>query len=317
MTGTVTARSGTAGDPAAEEEPPHSLDDALRVLPPAPGERPEPTWHHATVLAHRAAGGRHRFLRLHAPSVARTARPGQFVMITVARPGEQGPVLPRPMAVYRRDPAAGTLDVVYGVVGEGTRRLASRRVRERLLVVGPLGQGFRVRRTTSRVLLVGRGIGTCSLTTVAQDLAGTGTEVVAVTSARNADSLVGEDLYRALGAHAVHAVTDADGSSGVPVLRARLLAALDATPPHQIMTCGSRRLTRLCRELGARWGAEVQVSLEAHMACGVGYCHGCATGTRGGPEESPLICRDGPVFRLHHTAGEAGTGTHQGRDRAR
>jgi len=42
----------------------------------------------------------------------------------------------------------------------------------------------------------------------------------------------------------------------------------------------------------------VQVSLEAHMACGLGYCHGCATGTRTADEESPLICRDGPVFRL-------------------
>nr|WP_239081874.1 hypothetical protein [Streptomyces sp. SID9727] len=39
------------------------------------------------------------------------------------------------------------------------------------------------------------------------------------------------------------------------------------------------------------------------MACGLGYCHGCATGTRGGPEESPLICKDGPVFRLDRSEG--------------
>ncbi|MBO0872611.1 MAG: dihydroorotate oxidase electron transfer subunit, partial [Pseudonocardia sp.] len=59
---------------------------------------------------------------------------------------------------------------------------------------------------------------------------------------------------------------------------------------------GSERLARLAAELGGRWRASVQVCLEAHMACGLGYCHGCATSTGGGPPR--LVCRDGPVFRL-------------------
>jgi dihydroorotate dehydrogenase electron transfer subunit len=93
-------------------------------------------------------------------------------------------------------------------------------------------------------------------------------------------------------------VTDAEGTSDITHLRELLSSTLDSAPPQLILTCGSDRLAWLCRELADRWGAEVQVSLEAHMACGLGYCHGCATGTRSGPEESPLICKDGPVFRL-------------------
>lgn len=276
------------------------VTDSVTPLPGSGTGRPAATWHRARVLASTPHGRGHHFLRLEAPSIARTCQAGQFVMLTAARDEDTGPVLPRPMAVYARDPQAGTIDILLGVVGDGTRRLASFRPGERMLVVGPLGRGFRITRGTRRVLLVGRGIGTCSLTTVAQECTGTEVEIVAVASGRSADRVVGADVYRAAGVTRLHEVTDDTGSSEVTRLRDMLTADLDQAPPQQIMTCGSERLARLCEELGRRWAADVQVSLEAHMACGLGYCHGCATGTRSGPEESPLICADGPVFRLTH-----------------
>ncbi|WP_432853543.1 dihydroorotate oxidase electron transfer subunit [Amycolatopsis sp. CA-161197] len=278
-----------------------AVRDHVTPLPPTGAVLPTPTWHHAEVLEHRPEADRYQYLRLHAPSIARAATAGQFVMLTAARHGERGPVLPRPMAIYRRDAEAGTIEVVYGVVGDGTRKLTTFAAGETMLVVGPLGRGFHVPTGTPRVLLVGRGIGTCSLTTVAQDLAGSGTELVAVASGRTRQAVIGADFYRECGAERVLTVTDAEGTSEIARLRAELTSTLDSAPPRQIFTCGSDRLAWLCRELADRWGAEAQVSLEAHMACGLGYCHGCATGTRGGPEESPLICKDGPVFRLEET----------------
>ena len=85
-------------------------------------------------------------LRLGDATMARTIKPGQFVMI---RPGSEGatdPLLGRPLALYDvvRDPA-GTptaFDVVYLVVGRGTAALAQRRPGERIAVWGPLGNGF-------------------------------------------------------------------------------------------------------------------------------------------------------------------------------
>lgn len=277
------------------------ISTSLQLLPlaAAPGEATRPTWHHAAVDEHHGLAGRYRYLRLRVPSIAATARAGQFVMLTAAREEEAAPVLPRPMAIYRRNPWSGTIDIVYAQVGTGTRHIAGFRPGERMLVTGPLGQGFRIAPRAGRVLLVGRGIGTCSLTTVAQDCASVGTDIVAVTSARDTALLIGGALYREFGGR-VYAATDADGTSSPEALRAVLTADLDDSPPQQIMTCGSERLARLCRDLGDRWDADVQVSLEAHMACGLGYCHGCATGTRGAPGESPLICRDGPVFRLRN-----------------
>jgi dihydroorotate dehydrogenase electron transfer subunit len=268
------------------------------VTLPAPAiPRPTPVVHRAPVLEHRPIADRYRLLRLHAPVIAERALPGQFVMLTAARGGEGAPVLPRPMAIYRTDVAAGTISILYGVVGFGTRRLAGFRTNETMTVVGPLGRWFELGPALRSVLLVGRGIGTCSLTTVAQQAAGSGVAVTAVTSARYKGAVIGSDLYREFGATSVHEVTDEAGTSDVASLCARLTAELDAAPPEVILTCGSERLVGMCERLAGRWpGSQVQVSVEAHMACGLGYCHGCASGARSEGEETPLICRDGPVF---------------------
>jgi dihydroorotate dehydrogenase electron transfer subunit len=180
--------------------------------------------------------------------------------------------------------------------------LAEARPPATVLVVGPLGQGFSVQSHTTRVLLVGRGIGTCSLTTVAAHNASCGRSTIAVTSASTRRTLIGSALYREFGIESLYEVSDNEGSSDPARLRARLESDLDGGPPEQIFTCGSERLAALCATLGKRWGAGVQVSLEAHMACGLGYCHGCASGTPGRAGESPLVCVDGPVFELDEAA---------------
>lgn len=215
----------------------------------------------------------------------------------VAPVAQPGPILPRPMAIYTRDAGNGVVDIVYGVVGAGTTALSAVAVGEDVLVTGPLGRGFTVRDETERILLIGRGVGICAMTTVAQDLAESSVRVAAVLSGRHHASIIGADVFRACRAN-VRRVTDADGTSGIPVLRERLHRAFDDDPPQQILTSGSERLTRLTAQLAARWHATAQVSIEAHMACGLGYCHGCATGGGDGTHEAPLVCRDGPVFRL-------------------
>jgi len=261
----------------------------LDVLPGA--DRPAPVTIDAEVLLNVHLDDRYWKLSVHAPHVARTYRPGQFVMLTVTRSVRSGPVLPRPMAIYDADPDSGRVDVVYSVVGAGTRALTSFVPGESVGLVGPLGCGFRP--PGGDLLLLGRGIGTCSLTPLAR----LGRQVTAVASGRHPGAVLGREVYAAHGAH-VLAVHDGDGSSDPAVLEPRLRSLLDGAPPALIAACGSARLESLALRLGAAWGADVQVALEAHMACGLGYCHGCSTGDRSAAAEAPLICRDGPVFRL-------------------
>lgn len=264
-----------------------------------------PTLVDAPIVEHRALADRYWLLRLRAPAVASHARPGQFVMLTVAHADEPGPVLPRPMAIYAVDREGGTFDVVYGVVGSGTRHLTSFVSGQAITTVGPLGRPFVLHRVTRRILLVGRGIGTCSLTALALMAAGRGVETTALDSARHPAALIGDRAYGRASLRALIQVTDSTGTSAPSQVRRQLVRELDPQAPEQIFVCGSRRLTDLCAALGRRWDAEVQVCVEAHMACGLGYCHGCSTGTRSAQAEAPLVCRDGPVFLWSRSEGNA------------
>lgn len=267
----------------------------LGLLPPEERPLPEPVFEVAEILENALIAPEHYRLRVHAPRMAGRGQPGQFANLTVARTGELWPVLPRPMALYGWDAERGEVVFVYRVYGEGTRLLSERRPGERLELVGPLGRPFRIDPRSRTALLIGRGIGICSLTALAEQLAARGVALRVVASARRPELVLGQELFARLGAE-VLAVNDLDGSSAVERLRPRIERLLADHSAGQIFVCGSNRLLQLAAQLGASHGLEVQVSLEAHMACGLGYCHGCSTGYPGLPDEAPLVCRDGPVF---------------------
>jgi dihydroorotate dehydrogenase electron transfer subunit len=227
---------------------------------------------------------------LAAPGIAAAVRPGQFVH--VALPEFEAHVLRRPFSVYAADPAAGTIDLVYQVVGEGTRRL-SRAAEGRLSVLGPLGRGFDVPEGASRLLLVGGGLGAAPLHLLAGVLAGDGIDIVL--GAQTATALIGlPDFTALLGPGHVHVTTD-DGSAGVQgfttVLAERLLAA---HPYDYVATCGPQPMQKAIARLAAAAGVTCDVSLERRMACGVGVCLSCVVDVTGGRARA---CVEGPVFR--------------------
>ncbi|WP_198416017.1 MULTISPECIES: dihydroorotate oxidase electron transfer subunit [Cryobacterium] len=283
-----------------------AIDGLLSVRPPERMPRPEPVWDDAPVLVHDIVGERYHWLVLATRTIAATALAGQFLMITVPPKGGERILLPRPMAIHRRHPEQGTVEVVYGVAGRGTTALADVAVGERLLVTGPLGRGFEFpdaalptatgAQQARTALMIGRGVGVCAVMGSVEDAARLGLKATVVVSGRSRANLIGLADCAELGAEVIP-VTDDDGSSRMPALAARLRARFDAGPPDVILVCGAGVLARLAAELGAEWGVPVQVSLEAHMACGLGYCHGCAAPVATDPAvEGPLVCVDGPVF---------------------
>ena len=293
--------------PVGQGSLPTSSGEGTRACPTASAEvrvrlacladdgRAEPALEYAPVLAHVEVAPEHYLTTLQAPRIADRAEPGQFAMLTVARGGEDSPVLPRPMALYDWDAAAGRVRVMYRVFGDGTARMATWPTGEAMAAVGPLGRPFTLAETTRGLLLLGRGIGICSLTALAARARARGVAVHAVVSARRPDAVIAVDDLTRIGA-TVWPVVDTDGSSDVGRLGARLDRLLQDRTVEQVAICGSERLLRLAVEIGRRHDAHVEVSLEARMACGLGYCHGCSTGEKGLAAEAPLVCKDGPVF---------------------
>jgi len=234
-------------------------------------------------------------LTLKAPQISVHARPGQFVMVRIGSGAD--PLLRRPFSIHQVL-ADATLQVLFKVVGQGTELLARCQVGETLDCLGPLGRGFTGYDSGQgrRFCLVGGGMGIAPLYFLArriQQRAQAPEKHVVLLGGRTRDEVaLFEEEFLALGCR-VHVATD-DGSMGyhglVPDLLPDVLQSRCA-----VFTCGPLPMMQTVASLAERAACPCQVSLETHMACGLGACLGCALAAR---NKSGYIhvCKEGPVF---------------------
>ena len=213
-------------------------------------------------------------MTMHAPNIATTVLPGQFVNIGWS----PGPLLRRPFSVYRVD--GERIEIVLKAVGSGTAQLLSMTDGDRVSCLGPLGHGFDISAGVRSAVLVSGGLGVASMTLAARRASSLGIRVTWVHGARTAEDLCsefdGDELVWA---------TD-DGSKGEK--GTAVAAAPDA---DLVLACGPNRMLAAVAE---RW-PDAQVALETYMGCGTGVCLGCAVPlNRGGYDRA---CKEGPVYR--------------------
>ncbi|MDP6634377.1 MAG: dihydroorotate dehydrogenase electron transfer subunit [Phycisphaerae bacterium] len=231
------------------------------------------------------------------------------------------PILRRPLSLAgRRDTEFDVeLDIIYSVVGKGTEWLATAREHAEISLLGPLGNVFAVSGDKPRAALVGGGVGIPPMIYLASAMQTAGKDAVAFCGARSADMLpvtlapgveaaadgrpsASISQFGQFGVDSVIA-TD-DGSLGWKGFVSEPLAVwLDglANPADDavVYTCGPEPMMRAVAEICIERGVACQVSLERHMACGMGTCQSCVCKTRSEAEEGwsyKLCCTDGPVF---------------------
>ena len=76
-------------------------------------------------------------------------------------------------------------------------------------------------------------------------------------------------------------------------LQIHLEKVLKETNIDVVYTCGSKRLAKHIKKLQKEHHFLAFVSLEEHMACGIGACKGCVHNTINGLKR---VCKEGPVF---------------------
>ena len=234
-------------------------------------------------------------LTLNAPRIAAGARPGQFVMVSCATGLD--PLLRRPFSIHQVG-ADGQVQLLFKVTGRGTTLLARARTGDRLSLVGPLGRGFSL--TPGRVCLVGGGMGIAPLLFLASRLREQAAEqaptvLLGARSARELLPLL--DGFAALGCE-VRAATD-DGSLGHHGPVADLLPGrLDQA--ERVATCGPFAMMAAVAALCRGSNTPCQVSLETHMACGLGACLGCTV--HGADGAYRHVCKHGPVMAAEEVA---------------
>jgi dihydroorotate dehydrogenase electron transfer subunit len=216
---------------------------------------------------------------------------GQFYMLAAATRwggGEGGrPFLPRAFSVLRAPVDGDELWFLIEDVGPGTNRLCELDAGDGLLLVGPLGLGFRPPGEGRHPLLVGGGVGIAPLA-IWQDV------LVVATS-----PLLGfRDAAHAAGAELLTGacVATDDGSVGHHGLVTELLIdELDggAGGAAEVYACGPPPMLEAIRGLCAQRDVPAQLALESGMACGYGACFGCVVPTKTGYVR---LCIDGPVL---------------------
>ena len=111
--------------------------------------------HECTVVKNEPIAQDIFALRIASPELARMLEPGQFVDIAV--PGNAMSLLRIPLSFAEADAEAGTIDIWYAVVGDGTERLSRMEPGATTTVLGPGGHGWTIPEGCRRALLVAGG----------------------------------------------------------------------------------------------------------------------------------------------------------------
>jgi len=245
-------------------------------------------------------------LMINAPVIAELAIPGQFVNILVNDANE--PLLRRPLSIHRvvGGPA---IEIIYEVKGKATQILSQKKAGDFLDIIGPLGNGFDF---NPQAILVAGGMGVAPLFFLAERLVHgprltAHRKPIVLIGAKTKNQILCEKEFKKLGCD-VKIATD-NGSRGfkgrvtdllkevfVSRLTSHVSCLMSRTCNVQRVTlyaCGPKPMLKEIAIISRRYKIPAQVSLEEHIACGIGACLGCVVNTGQGYRR---VCKDGPVF---------------------
>ena len=230
-------------------------------------------------------------MEIEAPAVARKAEPGQFIILRVDEEGER---IPLTIADFDRE--AGTVTIIYQVVGATTEKLNHKEEGESLQdFVGPLGRATETE-GLKRVAVVGGGVGTAIAYPVAKKLHDVGCHVDLIVGFRNRDLVILEDEFRAASTNLI--IGTDDGSYGKKALVTDLLKEqIEAGAKYdRVITIGPVIMMKFVCQLTKQYDIPTVVSMNPIMIDGTGMCGGCRLSVGG---ETKFACVDGPEFDGH------------------
>lgn len=227
------------------------------------------------------------------------AAPGQFLLLYLP---DKASLLGRPFCIA--EVKGDRIRVVYRTVGAGTASLSALISNDEIFIEAPLGHGYPLDENTikgRKIALTGGGLGAPSLLFLAEELKekATACDSIRVFLGYRDSSMKHflADDFISLGFETV--ISTDDGSEGI---RGNVIDALKETgySPDLIYACGPMPMLSAVKKYASDEKALAYISLEEHMACGVGVCLGCVTKTVKEDPHSHVrnarVCTEGPVF---------------------
>ena len=216
---------------------------------------------------------------------------GQFYMLQAARTNT---LLGRPISVFHVNKKAGRPQIEFLILikGQGTVELCSLRQGDKINLLGPCGNCFFAFNKIwgpddSKVCIIGGGIGVAPVAGFAETLPEKSYDFYASFKS-------GSYGLEHINPASLTITTD-DGSAGI---HGMLPAALTEETLRQgnysaVYACGPTPMLAYVKKVAEACGIPCWLSMEAHMACGVGVCLGCTIDTTEGKKR---CCKEGPVF---------------------
>lgn len=232
-----------------------------------------------------------KLFEVDAPLVAKSAQPGQFVIVRVHGRGERIPV-----TITDSDPDAGTVTVVIQEVGATSKMANELNEGEHFHdLAGPLGEAAPLREQ-GHVVCVGGGFGAAAILSILKGLKSKATRTSAIVGARTAELVILEDRLRDA-ADDVHICTD-DGSAGYKgFVTGKLEELIASDQVDEIIAIGPMVMMRAVAKTTAPHGVFTMVSLDPIMIDGTGMCGACRVTVDG---KTKFACIDGPLFDASH-----------------
>lgn len=268
----------------------------------------------ATLLEKRIFADAQLHISLNATKCANLAKAGQFVHIQCS----PTLALRRPLSIMAASPITGNIELLFRVVGKGTRLLAARHIGDTINLLGPIGTPFSLHQQFSKPLLLGGGLGIPPMVFLAEQchkhfspMVFMGSEIpfpfnfnTSRLPITGIDTNISSAMPRLEELMIPSRLSSQQNFKGcfngfVTDLARNWLSNL--SPQHlqqvEIFACGPKPMLQAATLLAQQYHLPCQLSLEETMACGVGGCAGCtvAIDTDNGPTMK-RVCVDGPVF---------------------
>ncbi len=220
-------------------------------------------------------------LVINVPNNDQNILPGQFFML---KSWDDHFPLFRPISVYNVE--NDFISFMYRVVGSGTANLAKLKKGNPIEILGPLGNGFPVNQVNGTIALVGGGVGIPPLFETAKQLKRMGNIVHVFLGYK--DELFGFEEFENI-ADAIFIACE-NGNEGY---KGYITDIFDPAIYNAVFTCGPEVMMFKVRDKCMQLNIPSWLSMEKHMACGVGACLVCNCDTIHGTKRA---CKDGPVF---------------------
>ena len=234
-----------------------------------------------------------------APRVARACEPGEFVIVRMDEIGER-----IPLTICDYDREAGTVTIVFQIVGASTKRMAELQAGDAFQdIVGPLGrpsefvsEDLEVLKK-KKMLFVAGGVGTAPVYPQVKWLHEHGIDADVIVGAKNHDLLILEDKMKAVAGN-LYITTD-DGSYVRKGMVTEVIKDLVKEQGKQYDVCvaiGPMIMMKFVCLLTKELNLPTIVSMNPIMVDGTGMCGACRL-TVG--NEVKFACVDGPEFDGH------------------